>query len=54
VEPVPHSEPADFEIHHTALGDTGRPASIELAGFLLYLLSLAGFVVWLVVFGVNV
>ncbi len=54
MEPVPHDEPTDFEIHYTAIGDKGRPASIERAGFFLYLLSLAGFVLWLVIFGVNV
>jgi hypothetical protein len=54
VEPIPHDEPADFEIHEAPLGETVRPARIELAGLVLYLLSLAGFVVWLVVFGVNV
>lgn len=54
MEPIPHDEPSDFEISHTAIGDKGRPATIELAGFFLYLLSLAGFIVWLVIFGVNV
>jgi hypothetical protein len=54
VEPIPHDEPTDFEIHRRPLGETARPARIELAGFVLYWLSLAGFVLWLVVFGVNV
>jgi hypothetical protein len=54
VEPIPHDEPADVEIHEVPLGETVRPAKIEVAGFALYLLSLAGFLVWLVVFGVNV
>lgn len=54
MEPTPHDEPSDFEIHRTAIGDRGRTATIEFAGFALYLLSLAGFVVWLLIFGVNV
>ncbi|HEY0873322.1 MAG TPA: hypothetical protein VGD94_07600 [Vicinamibacterales bacterium] len=54
MEPVPHDASSDFEIRHSPLGETIRPAKVELAGLLLYLLSLAGFVVWLVVFGVNV
>jgi hypothetical protein len=54
VEPIPHAESSDYEIQHSPIGNKGRPASFELAGFFMYLLSLAGFVVWLLVWGVNV
>ena len=54
MEPIPHDEPSDYEIQHSPIGSKSRPALVELAGFFMYLLSLAGFVVWLLVWGVNV
>ena len=42
------------EIEHTPFGDEGRPARQELAGLFLYLASMAGFLFWLLRYGVNV
>ena len=42
------------EIEHTAIGDEGRPARQEFIGLFIYLASMAGFLTWLFVYGVNV
>jgi hypothetical protein len=42
------------EIQHHALGSRGRTAREEFIGLFLYLLTLAGFLYWLLAEGVNV
>ena len=42
------------EIQHKALGDRERPAMPEFIGLFLYLASMAGFLFWLLRYGVNV
>jgi hypothetical protein len=42
------------EIEHKALGDRGRPARPEFIGLFVYLASMAGFLFWLLRYGVNV
>jgi hypothetical protein len=54
VQPGADSEVKQNEIEHTAFGDEGRPARQELAGLFLYLASMAGFLFWLLRYGVNV
>ena len=43
-----------IEIEHTAIGDEGRPARQEYIGLFVYIVSMAGFLAWLLVYGVNV
>jgi hypothetical protein len=47
-------EVTENEIEHKALGDTGRPARPEFVGLFVYLASMAGFLFWLLRYGVNV
>ncbi len=47
-------QPRQYEIHHHALGGQGRVARREYGGLILYVLALAAFCYWLVVYGVNV
>ena len=53
----PHSERAQVEhdeIEYSPIGDEGRPAKREIAGLMLYFASMAGFLFWLLRYGVNV
>jgi hypothetical protein len=42
------------QIEHHPVGSRGRTAPPEIGGLFLYALTLAGFVYWLLVYGVNV
>jgi hypothetical protein len=42
------------EIHHTPLGCPGDHAPREVIGLYIYLASMAAFLTWLLVYGVNV
>ena len=53
-EDPPRPDETDDEIEHTAIGDEGHTAREEYLGLLVYVLSLAGFLTWLLRFGVNV
>jgi len=54
VEPRTSSEEVTKnEIEHKALGDTIRPAATEFVGLFVYLASMAGFLFWLLRYGVN-
>lgn len=44
----------EYETEHTPLGHSGDHARQELIGFYLYLVSMAAFLAWLLIFGVNV
>jgi hypothetical protein len=48
----PHVEHDD--VKYTAIGDRGRRAKPELAGLVIYVASMAGFLFWLLRYGVNV
>ena len=50
----PRPDDSDNEIEHTAIGDEGRTARQEYVGLLIYIVSMAGFLTWLLAYGVNV
>lgn len=52
-EPATHP-PKEPAIEHAPLGYPGDHAPREFLGLYLYLAAMAAFLVWLVVFGVNV